>query len=128
MTYRLLSLSLPGLHQLPIQVVPILLHGSERHLKCFLGRLKEDHRRAKKLAQGLAEIPFISIDPANQHTNMVYFTLTDDAPLSIDEFYEKTAKQGLLFGGRDRFRMVTHIWITDQSVEDAVQIIRDALS
>jgi threonine aldolase len=91
-------------------------------------RLKDDHRRARKLAEGLAEIPFINIDLANQHTNMVYFTLTDDAPLSIDEFYEKTEVQGLLFGGRDRIRMVTHIWINDQSVEDAIQIIKEVLA
>jgi threonine aldolase len=97
-------------------------------LKEVAPRMKEDHRRAKKLAKGLAEIPLINIDLANQHTNMVYFTLSDAAPLTIDEFCEKTEGQGLLFGGRDRFRMVTHIWITDQSVEPAVQIIKSVLT
>jgi threonine aldolase len=92
-----------------------------------VSQLKDDHRRAKKLAEGLAKIPFINIDLANQHTNMVYFTLTDDAPITIKEFIEKTAEQGLLIGGRDRFRMVTHLWITDQAVEDAVQIVKDVL-
>lgn len=91
-------------------------------------RLVEDHRRASALAQGLSEIPFITIDVENQHTNMVYFALSPDAPLSPKEFQNKAAEKGLLFGGRDRFRMVTHIWITDQAVSEAVQIIKEILS
>ncbi|MEN8241450.1 MAG: low-specificity L-threonine aldolase [Chloroflexota bacterium] len=92
------------------------------------GKLKEDHRRAKTLAQGLAKIPQVVTDPDNQHTNMVYFSLAEDAPITIENFLAQTKEKGLLFGGRDRFRMVTHLWITDQAVEDAVQIISEILS
>ena len=97
-------------------------------LDTVAGKLKDDHKRAKKLALGLAEIPHIEIDLKNQHTNMVYFTLSKSAPLSINQFLSKTAEKGLLFGGRERFRMVTYIWITDQAVEDAIQIIQETLS
>jgi threonine aldolase len=89
--------------------------------------LKEDHRRAAALAQGLAQIPYIEIDLDSQHTNMVYFSLSAEAPLSPEDLQVKAAEHGLLFGGRDRIRMVTHLWITDQSVEDALQIIREIL-
>ena len=97
-------------------------------LDLVAGKLKDDHKRAKKLALGLAEIPHIEIDLKNQHTNMVYFTLSKNSPLSIDQFLSKTAEKGLLFGGRERFRMVTHIWITDQAVEDAIQILQETLN
>jgi threonine aldolase len=90
-------------------------------------RLKEDHRRAGELARGLAQIPFIQIDVDNQHTNMVYFSLAPDAPLPPEAFQKKAAEKGVLFGGRERFRMVTHIWITDQAVADTVQIIKEIL-
>jgi threonine aldolase len=96
-------------------------------LEQVVPRLNEDHRRAAKLARGLAEIPLIEIDIENQHTNMVYFSLSKDAPLPPEDLKKKSAEKGLLFGGRDRFRMVTHLWITDQAVEDAIQIIREAL-
>jgi threonine aldolase len=97
-------------------------------LETVADKLEDDHRRAKELCAGLAEIPLIKVDPENQHTNMVYFTLSEDAPLTIGEFLAKTKERGLLFSGRDRFRMVTHLWITDQAVEEALQIIRKVLS
>jgi threonine aldolase len=97
-------------------------------LETVVPRLKDDHRRASILAEGLAGIPYVEIDTANQHTNMVYFSISEDAPLSAVDFQKKAADSGLLFGGRDRFRMVTHLWITDQAVERAVQIVREALA
>lgn len=97
-------------------------------LESVVPRLKEDHRRAAQLARGLAEIPFIDTDVNNQHTNMVYFSLAADAPLSPREFQEQAARRGLLFGGRDRFRMVTHLWISDESVEKAIEIVKELLA
>jgi threonine aldolase len=96
-------------------------------LDTVVPRLKEDHRRAAELARGLAEIPFIEIDADSQHTNMVYFSLAPDAPLSEEAFQHKAAEKGVLFGGHERFRMVTHIWITDQAVAEAVRIIGEIL-
>jgi threonine aldolase len=96
-------------------------------IETVVPRLKEDHRRAAQLARGLSEIPFIQIDVENQHTNMVYFSLAEDAPLSPEQFQQKAAEKGVLFGGRGRFRMVTHLWITDQTVADALEILKEIL-
>jgi threonine aldolase len=45
-------------------------------------RLAEDHQRARQLACGLAEIPYIAVDPDGVHTNMVYFSLDASCPVS----------------------------------------------
>ncbi|MEJ2758205.1 MAG: low-specificity L-threonine aldolase, partial [Anaerolineales bacterium] len=68
-------------------------------LDTMVDRLAEDHRNAKTLADGLANIPGSAIEPETQHTNMVYFSLTSDIPLSLAEFREKLASHGLLIGG-----------------------------
>ena len=48
-------------------------------------RLHEDHINACALAEGLTEVPWINVDPAQVYTNMVYINLAPDAPLTVDE-------------------------------------------
>lgn len=97
-------------------------------LETIAPNLKEDHRRAAALALELEKIPHVQIDVENQHTNMVYFTLSSNSPLTHLELIKKTSEKGLLIGGRERIRMVTHHWVTDQAVMDAAQIIKEVLS
>ena len=40
-------------------------------------RLADDHNRARRLAEGLAEIPGIEIEPAKVETNIVIFEVAD---------------------------------------------------
>jgi len=94
-------------------------------LENMVERLEEDHSNASILAQGLAEIPGIAFDTATQHTNMVYFSLEEDSPLTLAEFGDKLQAAGLLVGGgADRIRMVTHAWVDEADVQQAIQIIR----
>lgn len=92
-------------------------------LETMTDRLIEDHRRAEKLAAGLQRIP--SIDFEAQHTNMVYFRLNTDSPLDASAFIQEVKARGLLIGaaGGGRIRMVTHYWLDDQAVEDALAIV-----
>ncbi len=94
-------------------------------LENMVERLQEDHRHARALAQGLADIPGIVIDLDTQHTNMVYFSLEADAPFTLGEFREKLQGAGLqVGGGSDRIRMVTHAWVDEAEVQQAIKIIR----
>jgi len=98
-------------------------------LDTMVDRLSEDHENAKKLAHGLANIPGIVIDLDTQHTNMVYFSLSSDAPLSLAQLSKKLASHGLLVGGgSDRIRMVTHTWVNADSVKTALEIIASTLT
>ncbi len=91
-------------------------------------RLVEDHIRARRLAEGLAQIPSIDVAPVT--TNILYFQVTDDARKSPEEIEAETAKRGVLMNSRGggRFRAVTHYWIDDPAVETAIEIMREVLA
>jgi threonine aldolase len=98
-------------------------------LEQMIDRLSEDHRRARELAVGLSKIPGIVIDLQNQHSNMVFFELSEELPIEISDFLARLRQQNLLIGrvrGR-RFRMVTHLWIEDSAIHQAVEVIKDIL-
>lgn len=90
-------------------------------------RLGEDHARAKKLAEGLEQIPGLAVDePA---TNMVFLSLDESIPHSEEEVAERLKARGVLAGvvGPRRFRLVLHYWIDDLGVERAVEAFRVAV-
>ena len=49
-------------------------------LEQMVDRLAEDHANARRLAEGLAEIPGVGVDLARVQTNIVIFDLLDGAP------------------------------------------------
>jgi threonine aldolase len=98
-------------------------------LEHMVDRLGEDHRRAKELGEGIAGINGIEIDLDLQHTNMVYFDLSDKLPMTTDEFISETRKHNLLLGwvGGRRFRMLTHYYIDDSAVQQAIEVITQVI-
>lgn len=70
-------------------------------LEQMTGRLAEDHARARRLAEGLAQIPGVQVGPV--YTNIFYFWLTEDVPLSPEVFLGRLWEQegaGAGAGGR----------------------------
>jgi threonine aldolase len=94
-------------------------------------RLAEDHANACTLAEGLAEIPGIEIDISWVKTNMIFFSLRDDAKLSPAELSARLAEDDILitppYTG-STFRFVTHYWITPERVIFVLERMRDLLS
>jgi len=90
-------------------------------IKTMIGRLEEDHVNAKKLANGLANIPGICIDPININTNIVIFTLANGGALNI---LKHLANAGVLgsFNDSNRIRMVTHYGINSEDIDLALKI------
>jgi threonine aldolase len=86
--------------------------------------LGEDNRRAHTLAVGLADIPAVVLDPETVETNIVFFSLADDAPMDAGALAARLAEDGLLCHplGGDSIRMVTHYHISDDDVARAIQI------
>ena len=87
-----------------------------------LARLREDHRRARRLAQGLAEIPGLSVDHEAVQTNMVY--LRTEAPAK--QWVDRLAEPGVAcFALGDRLiRLVTHLQIDDEQIEESLMVFR----
>ena len=91
--------------------------------------LADDNRRAHNLAVGLADIPAVVLEPDTVETNIVFFSLADDAPMDAGALAAELAGKGLLCHplGGDSIRMVTHYHISDEDVTRAVEITSKAL-
>jgi len=95
----------------------------------MLPRLGEDNRRARVLADGLAAMPGVDLDPATVETNIVFFKLDETAPLTAPDLTSRLAERGVLAHslGHDSVRMVTHYQITDDDVATAIESVRNAI-
>jgi threonine aldolase len=87
-------------------------------------RLHVDHDNAKRLAQGLAEIPGIEIAPEKVQTNIVVFDVGATGRSST-EFLKQLSERKVLGGpvDRRRVRMVTHLDVDRADIESALRII-----
>jgi threonine aldolase len=87
-------------------------------------RLAEDHENAKALADGLAQIPSIDIDPATVETNIVIFDAPDAAGLVAALAGEVELSTA---GGGKRVRAVTHLDVSRQDIDQALSRISEAV-
>jgi threonine aldolase len=95
-------------------------HGLQHNVE----RLADDHANAKFLAEGLAEIPGVTIDPATVETNIVIFDVADAAALH-DALLADGVDTSLLEG---RVRMVTHLDVDRPGIETALAAVKTALA
>jgi threonine aldolase len=98
-------------------------------LETMVGRLVEDHVRARKLAEGLKQVPGLVLDPQIPPTNMVFLSLAPEIKTDIRVIVEKLKEYGILVDetGRRSFRLVLHYWIDDTGVEKTIGAFRTAL-
>jgi threonine aldolase len=92
-------------------------------LKKMIPRLAQDHSRAKKLAQDIADIDAIEVHPENTVTNFVMIKLKT---MNAKTFLEKCARDNVLAlpYTKNLIRFVTHKDIDDHDISSAVGIIR----
>ena len=93
-------------------------------------RLVEDHRNAKRLADGLARIPGVRIDASRVITNIVSFEI-DPAASEPGAFQKFCAERGLrvsrYLGNSPRLRAVTHLDVSTDDIDAALEIVREIL-
>ena len=102
----------------------------------MVDRLPEDHARARRLTEGLAELPAVDLDPASVQTNIVVFRLRPEHFPSRDglapagRFVAGMRERGVLCGAFGGFevRMVTHYEIDDGAIEKALVAARATLA
>jgi threonine aldolase len=95
------------------------LHALDHHID----RLAEDHELARRLAEGLAEIDAITIDPSAIETNIVVFEVA-----GADAFLRGIAEHGIAMSqlGPTTVRAVTHLNVSAEDVELALAAARAA--
>ena len=97
------------------------LYALDHHVE----RLAEDHENARVLAEGLAEIAGISIDPATVESNIVIFEVDDASALCA-----RLASEGVEMSrlGPRRVRAVTHLDVDRSGIERALAVTRKLLA
>ena len=90
-------------------------------LETMIDRLAEDHARARRLAEGLAQVPGISVDPERFRTNIVFVDV-DPSVGPVQEFMGRLSREEVKvsYPGDRRFRMVTHRHISAQDVDTVI--------
>ncbi len=92
-------------------------------------KLHIDHENAKFLAEGLAEIPGVKIDPAKIKTNILFFGVPAGG-FSASEVSKRLAAQGVLANptSQSSIRMVTHFDVDRAGCGRALQVLREILA
>lgn len=91
-------------------------------------RLHKDHANARRLANGLAAIDGISIDPASVATNIVIFDVSGTGRTQAD-ICDRLKHHGVLATGWDSvIRMVTHDGVNAADVDSAFASVRKSVS
>jgi threonine aldolase len=92
-----------------------------------LGRLGEDHRRARRFADALADVPQLEVP--SPETNIVMIDLHDDAP-AADAVVAALAERGVLLApfGKRRLRAVTHLDVDDAGIDCAAGALREIVA
>ncbi len=96
-----------------------------------LPRLADDHRRAARLAAGLAGLPGLRLEPTPVRTNIVFFHLSVEAPLDAAETARRLREAtGIRVGveGPRTLRAVTHHWIGDGDVDGLLEGLREVMA
>jgi threonine aldolase len=105
----------------------IIAAGAVYALAHHVDRLAEDHANARRLAEGLAALPGVKLDPADVETNIVIFELT--GPVDAAAFVARLADRGVRMGalGPRSVRAVTHLDVDGAGIDRAVEASRSAL-
>ncbi len=101
----------------------IVAAGALYALDHHVDRLAEDHQNARALANGLASLEGITLDPAEVETNIVIFEVDDP-----EGFCSAVERDGVLMGpvGPRTVRAVTHLDVDANGVQRALEAVERA--
>jgi threonine aldolase len=96
-------------------------------LRHHVKRLAEDHANARRLADGLAALPGVRLDPATVETNIVFFDVSGplDAPAVVEQLMARGVRMGAM--GARTIRAVTHLDVSAEQIERALDAARAVL-
>lgn len=91
-------------------------------------RLHEDHENARALAEGLAEIDRVSIDPSKVQTNIVIFDVSQTGKSAKEISVALKVAGVLAIAISDtQIRMVTHLDIEAEDIRTTVKVLGESL-
>jgi threonine aldolase len=95
-------------------------------LEKMVDRLEDDHRNARRLAEGLAGIEGINVDLKTVQTNIIMFDV-NGLGVGAGNFVNRLKERGVLALnlGKTSVRMVTHRGIEREDIEKTLSIVED---
>jgi threonine aldolase len=95
------------------------LHALERHRP----RLDEDHAKARRLAEGIAELEAFSINLATVESNIVMFDVVDGPAQPVLEALQKEDVYMVPFGP-STIRATTHLDVPMEQIDETLDVLR----
>lgn len=108
--------------------VGVLCAAAHVAIRDTVGKLADDHRKAKALAEGLKKIEQITVDSASVETNMVFFEVMDPR-ISPDKLCQVLEQHNVLAlpANSKSIRFVIHYQISDADVGYALACVEKAI-
>lgn len=102
----------------------IIAAGGVFALQHHVKRLAEDHVNARRLAEGLAKLPGVVLDPSTVETNIVIFELRGalDAEAAVTALLARGVRMGAM--GPRTVRAVTHLDVSAEQIDRALDAAR----
>jgi len=113
-----------GMRQVGVIAAPAMIALDEMRL-----RLHIDNENARKLADGIRDLPGVRLEPEVVDTNIVFARFSPPAP-SAEDVFKELEKRGVLCIplGPDLIRFVTHFDVDGTDVERLVDAMREILA
>jgi threonine aldolase len=98
-------------------------------LEEMVDRLAEDHLHAHQLAEGLSQLPGVTLDKGSPNTNMVYIAFNHPIRHNAIEISRRLKDMGVLVGitGPRHFRLVCHYWIRDEDLHSVIDAFKKVI-
>ena len=92
-----------------------------------VGRLKEDHRKAKYFAEQINKLDGINVDMRSVQTNIVIFS---SSKISKNDLINKLKEKGVVIssGSYENLRVVFHLDVSEDDMNNAIEIFRATLN
>lgn len=96
-------------------------------LESMVDRLREDHNKARLLAETLVELPGISLDYETPATNMIFLKLDNGAPISGEDLVRRFADRGIRINATPagQMRLVIHYWVDDEALAKVTDAFKE---
>ena len=100
----------------------VLAAGALHALHHHVDRLAEDHHNARRLAEGLAGLPGVTVQAPQ--TNIVFIDLSADKAHGA---VQRLRQAGVLCTGLYRLRLVTHLDVSSSDIDTVIPLLRQHL-
>ena len=88
-------------------------------------RLADDHDNARRLAEGLAGIAALEVDPSAVQTNMVFVNVRGG---DAESFSTALGGQNIVIPAVNPMRLVTHLDVSREDVARTIEVARSFFS